>query len=148
MTPDDRTAYIVIATAVGMAYLPIFSAIRYFVRRATEAGLDDILLMCSTILALVQSGIILRACSYGLGRSAAITQTGREGIAEKVRDDPTVLSRMGSGGFDFLVAVAYSDFETCSSTTPALSYGFCPWPHPRQAQLACCYDSASPRSTS
>lgn len=67
-------------------------------RRATDVGLDDVLLMCSTILAVVQSGIILNACSYGLGRSAAVNQTGQEVIAEKVRDEPTVLSRMSSSG--------------------------------------------------
>lgn len=109
VTPDDHTAYIVIATAVGMAYLPIFGATRYFVRRAADVGLDDVLLVCSTILAVVQSSIILRACSYGLGRSAAVTQTGREVDAEKVRDD---LYGFVANGlirvFDLLLAVADS----------------------------------------
>lgn len=84
VTPTDHTAYIVIATAVGLAILPVFGLIRYFVRRATDIGADDVLLFASSAVAIVQSDITLRAPSSGLGQSTTILQPERVAVTEQV----------------------------------------------------------------
>ncbi|KAK3705641.1 hypothetical protein LTR37_013249 [Vermiconidia calcicola] len=84
VTPTDHTAYIVIATAVGLAILPVFGLIRYFVRRATDIGADDVLLFASSAVAIVQSDITLRAPSSGLGQSTTILQPERVAVTEQL----------------------------------------------------------------
>lgn len=71
VTPDDHSAWIIIAAALGMISSLVFGAIRIFVRQtiSPQYGLDDITLATSTILAIIQSSIILGACSKGLGKS-------------------------------------------------------------------------------
>ena len=81
--PTDHTAYIVITTAAGLAVLPVFGLIRYFIRRATEHGADDILL-ASFAVTIAQSGVILRASSFGLGQSMAEPPAERVLAAEQV----------------------------------------------------------------
>ena len=84
VTQTDHTAYIVIATAVGLAVLPVFGLIRYFVRRTVEIGADDILLLASSIVTIAQSGVILGASSSGLGRSTNELQPDQVAASEQV----------------------------------------------------------------
>lgn len=71
VTPDDHSAWIIIAAALGLTSSLVFGAIRVFVRQtiSPQYGLDDISLAASTILAVIQSSIVLGACSEGLGKS-------------------------------------------------------------------------------
>ena len=71
VTPDDHSAWIIIAAALGLASSFVFGAIRVFVRQtiSPQYGLDDIALASSTVLLTIQSSIILGACSRGLGKS-------------------------------------------------------------------------------
>ena len=54
VTDTDHTAWIVIATALGIPIILVFGISRIFVRRAAGIGLDD------TLLALATVGV--RAC--------------------------------------------------------------------------------------
>ena len=49
VTNTNHTAWIAIATAIGVPIILIFGAIRYFVRRTAGAGLDDSLLALATV---------------------------------------------------------------------------------------------------
>lgn len=91
VTTTDHTAFPVIATAVGLAVLPVFGLIRYLIRRATEIGADDILLFVSSAAAIAQSGIILRATTSGLGQSTSELQADEVAEAEKACHLPSTL---------------------------------------------------------
>lgn len=98
VTNDDHSAYIVIATALGMACFLVFVAARAVVRYSITFafGRDDWLLVCSVVsivwemqgvlsirtwyhvqradqmlqaMAIIQSSILLYGCSVGLGAS-------------------------------------------------------------------------------
>lgn len=71
VTPDDHSAWIIIAAALGLSSSLVFGAIRIFVRQtiSPQYGLDDITLAISTVLAIIQSAVVLGACSEGLGKS-------------------------------------------------------------------------------
>lgn len=71
VTPDQHAAWIIIATAVGMSCSLFFGLIRFGVRKwiAPKFGLDDYTLGGSSALMVIQSAILLGACSNGLGNS-------------------------------------------------------------------------------
>ncbi|KAL1585241.1 hypothetical protein WHR41_05809 [Cladosporium halotolerans] len=69
---DDHTAWIMIATSLGLTYSLLFGLLRAIIswtagRKRWES--DDIVLTISTILAVVQSSVTLRACTSGLGKT-------------------------------------------------------------------------------
>ena len=74
VTPDDHTAWIVIATALGMACFLFFGGVRVLVRWTISHGFgpDDYVLCAATIFAIIQSSIIFGACAKGLGKSVNI----------------------------------------------------------------------------
>lgn len=65
----DHRGIIVVVAALGIPCILIFGLIRIFVRRATEVGLDDLLLGLATGASLIQAGLLIRACASGLGRA-------------------------------------------------------------------------------
>lgn len=71
VTPDDHAAWIIIAAAVGMFCSLFFGAIRFGVRKfvAPKFGLDDYTLAGATLLMVIQTAIILGACTNGLGKA-------------------------------------------------------------------------------
>lgn len=71
VTPNEHAAWIIIATAVGMFCSIFFGIIRFGVRKfiAPKFGLDDYMLGGATALMIIQSAILLVACSNGLGNS-------------------------------------------------------------------------------
>lgn len=71
VTPNDHTAWILIVTALGIAFFVFFGCIRALVRFSFGHGfgLDDYILYSATALAVVQSSIVLGACSKGLGKA-------------------------------------------------------------------------------
>ncbi|KIW33502.1 uncharacterized protein PV07_00348 [Cladophialophora immunda] len=71
VTPDDHEAYILISAAFGLACIVFFASIRTVVRTTIShgIGLDDYLFYTATGLAIIQSGIVLGACSKGLGKA-------------------------------------------------------------------------------
>lgn len=138
VTPTDQTAFIVIATAVGLAVLPVFVLIRYLVRRSTEIGADDVLLLTLSALSIAQSGVILRASSSGLGRSTTEIQPNVVAMAEQVWG-----TLWGTFFHCCVNAGAPADTSRISSyIIQAPSFGCYPSPCPRLAQRVCFYDSA------
>ncbi|OAP62850.1 hypothetical protein AYL99_02077 [Fonsecaea erecta] len=71
VTPDDHEAYILISTAFGLACFLFFAGIRTVVRTTISHGIgfDDYLFYAATVLAVIQSSVVLGACSKGLGKS-------------------------------------------------------------------------------
>ncbi|OCT48690.1 hypothetical protein CLCR_04817 [Cladophialophora carrionii] len=74
VTDTDHTAWIIIATALCLCWLLLFAAIRLFIRCTITpgCGLDDVSVAIATTLAVIQSSIMLGACSDGLGRSVEL----------------------------------------------------------------------------
>ncbi|OQN95363.1 hypothetical protein B0A48_18559 [Cryoendolithus antarcticus] len=71
VTSNDQTAWIVIAATLGTVYSLMFLGFRTFIRRTSGLGRlssDDIALGAATLVAVVQSGVVLGACSSGLGK--------------------------------------------------------------------------------
>lgn len=97
ISDTDHTAYIVIGTALGIAFLPIFVFIRYAVRKANGIGSDDILILSSGGIAIVQSAGLLSACSHGLGQATSQVAPDRVASAEKVWP-----SSLSTGPVEFL----------------------------------------------
>ncbi|KAJ9612102.1 hypothetical protein H2200_003699 [Cladophialophora chaetospira] len=71
VTPDDHEASILISTAFGLACFLFFAGIRTVIRTTIShgIGLDDYLFYAATVLAIIQSCLILGACSKGLGKA-------------------------------------------------------------------------------
>jgi len=71
ITPDDHSAWILIATALCLACYLFFAGIRILVRVTISHGfdMDDYVLGAATVCAIIQSSIVLGACSKGLGKS-------------------------------------------------------------------------------
>ncbi|KAH8807094.1 hypothetical protein F5884DRAFT_675691 [Xylogone sp. PMI_703] len=77
VTTTDHSAWIIIATALGLSFILLFSAIKIFIRwRIPRIGLDEWFLAASTILGLIQSSIVLGACADGLGKSIELVSEG------------------------------------------------------------------------
>lgn len=110
VTDSDHTAWILIATALGLACSLLFGGIRTFVRCTICPGVgwDDVLLASATvslqvfkirspfpryclltgpvqILAIFQSSIILDATSDGLGRSIELIPSHNHNKVQQVR---------------------------------------------------------------
>ena len=95
VTDDDHTAWIIITTALCLCWVLLFAGIRVLIRYTITPGfgLDDATVAISTvwsraqpnlafgwhtdrvlqILAVIQSSVLLRACSDGLGKSVELT---------------------------------------------------------------------------
>jgi hypothetical protein len=84
VTPDDHEAWILISTALGLACFLFFAGIRIVVRTTISHGLgpDDYLFYSAIVLAIIQSSIILAACSKGLGKTLDLvpSKSARESV--------------------------------------------------------------------
>ncbi|KAH8602282.1 hypothetical protein B0O99DRAFT_648094 [Bisporella sp. PMI_857] len=71
VTDTDHSAWIIIATALGLSLILLFSVIKIFIRWSISSRVefDEAFLATSTIFAVIQSSIILGAVSAGLGKS-------------------------------------------------------------------------------
>ena len=121
VTDNDHSAWIIIATALGMACVLFFTAARTVFRYMTtsEFRLDDTLLVCSVVsdraqwiplvlrsdscfypradstgkfLAIIQSSVVLYGCSLGLGASMAHMTQETQTRIQKV-DGPSTITR-------------------------------------------------------
>ncbi|KIW42566.1 uncharacterized protein PV06_06105 [Exophiala oligosperma] len=74
VTPDDHAAYVLISTAFGLACFLFFGGIRTVVRvtLGNGIGFDDHLFYAATGFAIIQSSLVLGACSKGLGKSLSL----------------------------------------------------------------------------
>lgn len=103
VTDTDHTAWVIISTALGLAYTLLFGAIRIFSRYTTTRnfGLDDFLLAAATVsfkrckclttseydvqgFTIIQSSLVLVACSDGLGKSIELVSSENEVRIAKV----------------------------------------------------------------
>lgn len=74
VTDEDHSAWIIIATALGVSFAFVALATRIFIRKFVNPAwaLDDTVLGLATGIFFVQSSIILVACSDGLGTSVEL----------------------------------------------------------------------------
>lgn len=86
ITPDDHAAWILIAAALGLACYLFFGIIRIVVRMTISHGfaLDDYVLGAATLLAVIESSLVLGACSKGFGKSAAILSPEAQEQVQKI----------------------------------------------------------------
>lgn len=86
ITPDDHEAWILIAAALGLACYLFFGCIRIVVRITISHGfaLDDYVLGAATLLAVIQSSLVLGGCSKGLGKSSDILSAGAQDEVQKI----------------------------------------------------------------
>jgi len=86
VTPDDHAAWILIATALGLACFLFFGTIRAIVRSTLGHGfgIDDYMLYAATVLASIQSSIILGACSKGLGKAVDLVSPEAQDEVQKM----------------------------------------------------------------
>ena len=68
VTPTDHSAWILIATSLGLVYTLIFGGLRTFVR-GSNLGPDDYVLAPAIGLSVVQSGLVFAACAKGFGKA-------------------------------------------------------------------------------
>lgn len=71
ITTNDHTAWIYIAAILGLCCSLFFGAIRVLVRSmiAGGFGMDDYICYSAMGISIIQTGIILGACSKGLGKT-------------------------------------------------------------------------------
>lgn len=71
VTSTDHSAWVIIATALGLACVLVFGGIKTFARTSLGKGVsyDEMCLVASTLIASIQASVILGACSKGLGKS-------------------------------------------------------------------------------
>ncbi|KAJ8061953.1 hypothetical protein OCU04_009738 [Sclerotinia nivalis] len=71
VTSTDHAAWVIIATALGLSCVLIFGGIKTFARSSLGKGIsyDEMCLAASALFAVIQSSLVLGACSRGLGKS-------------------------------------------------------------------------------
>ncbi|PMD54804.1 uncharacterized protein K444DRAFT_596532 [Hyaloscypha bicolor E] len=71
VTESDHSAWILIATPLCLSCILLFSLINLSIRQtnSVRAGLDEACLASATVLACIQSSVVLGACAKGLGKS-------------------------------------------------------------------------------
>lgn len=86
VTPTDHAVWILISTTLGLACFLFFGAIRGLVRWTTGHGfgVDDHMLYAATTLAVIQSGIVLGACSKGLGKGLDLVSPDAQDQVQKM----------------------------------------------------------------
>ncbi|KAF7867531.1 uncharacterized protein EAF02_009722 [Botrytis sinoallii] len=86
VTSTDHSAWIIIATALGLSCLLVFSGIKSFARTSMGKGVsyDEICLLASTLLAAIQSSVVLGACAKGLGKSIELVSVKNQAQIEQM----------------------------------------------------------------
>lgn len=88
ITDEDKGGWIIIATALGMAMALLSTGLRVYVKIMSrhQGGLDDLCLAAGTVFAFAQQGVVLGACSHGLGRTVDLLSSTELRNVEKVGD--------------------------------------------------------------
>jgi hypothetical protein len=86
VTPTDHSVWILIPTTLGLACFLFFGAVRGLVRWTTGHGfgIDDYFLYAATTLGVIQSAIILGACSKGLGKGLGLVSDEAQDQVQKM----------------------------------------------------------------
>jgi hypothetical protein len=86
-TPEDRGGWAVIASGVGLVFILMFASLRLYTRYPFRSRLlyDDLAIIVSTVVAIIQSALVIAAVSQGLGKSTTILATSERVPTEKVR---------------------------------------------------------------
>jgi hypothetical protein len=86
VTPNDHAAWILVATALGLPCFLFFGGVRVIVRYTINHGfgMDDYMLYAATVLAIIQSSIILGACSQGLGKAVDLVSPEAQDKVQKM----------------------------------------------------------------
>lgn len=85
-TPEDRGGWVVIASGVGLVFILLFASLRLYTRYPFRSRLlyDDLAIIVSTAVAIIQSALVIAAVSQGLGKTAEILEPGTKDPTEKV----------------------------------------------------------------
>lgn len=80
VTPQDHAAWIYIAALLGLCCFLLFGGVRLLVRSMFTGsfGNDDYFYCAATVIAIIQTAIILGACSKGLGKSVNLLTQGAQ----------------------------------------------------------------------
>jgi hypothetical protein len=86
VTDDDHIAWILVASALGLACFLFFAMIRILVRTTLTNGfgIDDYMLFTATILAVIQSTIVLAASAKGLGKTIDLIPTSAQQTVQEM----------------------------------------------------------------
>ncbi|ETN43603.1 uncharacterized protein HMPREF1541_02762 [Cyphellophora europaea CBS 101466] len=86
LTPTDHTAWIYIASILGLCCFMLFGAVRVLVRTMFTGsfGNDDYFFYAATAVAVIQTGIILGACSRGLGKSVDLLSSAAQADVQRM----------------------------------------------------------------
>ncbi|KAE8365535.1 hypothetical protein BDV27DRAFT_171557 [Aspergillus caelatus] len=87
VTPDDHSAFIIIAALIGLSWSILIIGIRVYLRLKLNPpfGLDDVAAVFGTVIGTVQTAVILQAVRNGIGKKEALltddqVESGLKGI--------------------------------------------------------------------
>ena len=85
-TPEDRGGWAVISSGVGLVFILLFASLRLYTRYPFRSRLlyDDLAIIVSTAVAIIESALVIAAVSYGLGKSTTVLEPGERDPTEKV----------------------------------------------------------------
>ncbi|TEY61421.1 hypothetical protein BOTCAL_0169g00260 [Botryotinia calthae] len=86
VTSTDHSAWVIIATALGLSCVLVFIGIKAFARSSLGKGIsyDELCLVASTLLAAIQSSVVLGACAKGLGKSIELVSVKNQAQIEQM----------------------------------------------------------------
>ncbi|OGM40971.1 hypothetical protein ABOM_010488 [Aspergillus bombycis] len=87
VTPDDHSAFIIIAVLIGLSWSVLIIGIRVYLRLKLNPpfGWDDVAALFGTIIGAVQTAVVLQAVRNGIGKKEALltddqVESGLKGI--------------------------------------------------------------------
>ncbi|KAK0781638.1 hypothetical protein LTR75_014648 [Friedmanniomyces endolithicus] len=71
LSPDDHSGWAVVASSIGLLFVLLFASIRLWIRNPLRSKLypDDFALLAATLLATIQTILVIAAADNGLGQS-------------------------------------------------------------------------------
>jgi len=72
LSPDDHSGWAVVASSIGLLFVLLFASIRLWIRNPLRSKLypDDFALLAATLLATIQTILVIAAADNGLGQSS------------------------------------------------------------------------------
>ena len=85
-TPEDRGGWAVVSRGVGLVFILLFASLRLYTRYPFRSRLlyDDLAIIISTAVAIIESALVIAAVSYGLGKSTQVLEPVERDPTEKV----------------------------------------------------------------
>lgn len=85
-TPEDRGGWAVVSSGVGLVFILLFASLRLYTRYPFRSRLlyDDLAIIISTAVAIIESALVIAAVSYGLGKSTRVLEPDERDPTEKL----------------------------------------------------------------